>query len=39
VVPDKDAREALRFLRELRDEADARAVTKIYSLPAEEADY
>jgi hypothetical protein len=38
VVPDEDVPEALRFLRALRDKADARAVTKIYSLPAEEAD-
>ncbi len=38
VVADADVEATLRFLREVRDKADARAVTKIYSLPAEETD-
>lgn len=38
VVADADVEDTLRFLRETRDKAGARAVTKIYSLPVEEAD-
>jgi len=38
VVPDAEADATLRFLRETRDKAGVGAHTKIYSLPAEEAD-
>jgi hypothetical protein len=38
VTPDAEAEATLRFLREVRDKAGVRAQTKIFSLPAEEAD-
>lgn len=38
VAADAEADATLRFLREVRDEAGVRAQTKIFSLPAEEAD-
>jgi hypothetical protein len=38
VVPETEVGDTLRLLRDLRDRAGAREQTKIYSLPAEEAD-
>jgi hypothetical protein len=36
VVPDADATATLGFLRSVRDQADVKDVTKIFSLPAED---
>jgi len=36
VVPDTDATATLGFLRSVRDQADVKEVTKIFSVPAED---